>query len=64
MPYRGRSLPKPGETEGKLFTSTGFSDYLYYSEMLHIIAHSALEHPPSRSARRVCRQLEKMQARM
>lgn len=37
MPYRGRSLPKPGETEGKLFTSSGFSDYLYYSEMLHII---------------------------
>ena len=29
-----------------------------------VIAHSALEHPPSRSARRVCRQLEKMQARM
>ena len=27
--------------------------------LIGLIAHSALEHPPSRSARRVCRQLEK-----
>ena len=37
LPYRGRDPPKPGDEHGKLFTSTGFSDYLYYSGQLYLI---------------------------